>query len=82
MDNAVIHDAPISAVASTRPPKPQVAAANSPDERLPMREQAIRERAYAIWEEEGRPDGKHLEHWRRAEDEINSAVEAGENRVS
>ena len=46
------------------------------------KDQAIRERAYAIWEEEGRPDGKHLEHWRRAEDEINSAVEAGENRVS
>jgi hypothetical protein len=26
----------------------------------------IRARAYAIWEEEGRPDGKHLEHWVRA----------------
>ena len=31
------------------------------------REQAIRERvAYAIWEEEGRPDGKALDHWQRA----------------
>src|SRR5271155_1850874 len=30
------------------------------------REQAIRERAYAIWEEEGRPDGKALDHWLRA----------------
>jgi len=29
------------------------------------KEQAIRERAYAIWEEEGRPDGKRLDHWRR-----------------
>ena len=23
--------------------------------------------AYAIWEEEGKPEGKHLEHWKRAE---------------
>src|SRR4029453_19588809 len=26
----------------------------------------IRARAYAIWEEEGRPEGKHLEHWLQA----------------
>ena len=26
----------------------------------------IKMRAFAIWEEEGRPDGKHLEHWERA----------------
>jgi hypothetical protein len=45
------------------------------------KEQAIRERAYAIWEEEGRPDGKHLEHWRRAEDEINSAVQTAKNKT-
>lgn len=30
----------------------------------------IKMRAFAIWEEEGRPDGKHLEHWERAEREI------------
>ncbi len=26
----------------------------------------IRARAYAIWEQEGRPDGKELEHWVQA----------------
>jgi hypothetical protein len=26
----------------------------------------IRARAYAIWEQEGRPDGKQLEHWVQA----------------
>src|ERR1700693_1247896 len=31
---------------------------------------AIRERAYSIWDEEGRPHGKHLDHWLRAESEI------------
>jgi|HubBroStandDraft_6_1064221.scaffolds.fasta_scaffold753448_2 hypothetical protein len=33
-------------------------------------EHKIRERAYAIWEEEGRPEGKETEHWLRAEAEI------------
>jgi len=35
--------------------------------------QGIRERAYAIWEEEGRPYGKDLEHWLRAAAKINAA---------
>jgi hypothetical protein len=29
-------------------------------------EERIRVLAYAIWEAEGRPDGKHLEHWLQA----------------
>jgi hypothetical protein len=36
------------------------------------REHKIRERAYMIWEAEGRPDGKDAEHWLRAEAEISS----------
>ena len=31
------------------------------------KEQKRRERAYKIWEDEGRPDGEHDDHWRRAE---------------
>jgi hypothetical protein len=34
------------------------------------RERNIRERAYAIWEQEGRPDGKSVDHWLQAEAEI------------
>jgi hypothetical protein len=30
-------------------------------------DQKQRERAYKIWESEGRAEGKHLEHWQRAE---------------
>ncbi|MBN8905656.1 MAG: DUF2934 domain-containing protein [Alphaproteobacteria bacterium] len=30
------------------------------------REQRIRERAYSLWEEEGRPDGRGEEFWERA----------------
>ena len=31
-----------------------------------MTEDAIRARAYQIWEEEGRPEGRHELHWQRA----------------
>lgn len=40
-------------------------------------EARIRERAYQIWEREGRPQGMHLEHWRRAEQEVKSQAEQG-----
>ena len=29
----------------------------------------IKARAYQIWEEHGRPEGRHDEHWRQAEEE-------------
>jgi hypothetical protein len=32
--------------------------------------QAIAERAYLIWENMGRPEGRALEHWLRAEAEL------------
>ncbi|HEX3604869.1 MAG TPA: DUF2934 domain-containing protein [Candidatus Dormibacteraeota bacterium] len=32
----------------------------------PAIEERIRARAYAIWEEEGRPPGRDVEHWIRA----------------
>ena len=34
------------------------------------RDDRIRERAHAIWEREGRPEGSHDDHWRRASAEI------------
>jgi hypothetical protein len=33
------------------------------------RDQERRERAYKIWENEGRPEGRHEDHWQRAEDQ-------------
>jgi Protein of unknown function (DUF2934) len=30
----------------------------------------IRERAYLIWVDEGRPDGRELDHWLRAKWEV------------
>ena len=33
-------------------------------------EERVRQRAYQIWLEEGRPDGRDKEHWERAKAEI------------
>lgn len=43
---------------------------------LEDREHAIRERAYAIWERDGRPEGRSLDHWAQAEAEIGIAQAA------
>jgi DUF2934 family protein len=34
---------------------------------IPGFEQRVRERAYALWEREGRPFGRDVEHWRASE---------------
>ena len=39
------------------------------------REEAVRARAYALWEAEGHPAGKALDHWLRAEAEIAAAAD-------
>jgi Protein of unknown function (DUF2934) len=79
MSNLAIQEVSTPNAASTRQPEPTVAAADASLRQQPAREQAIRERAYEIWEEEGRPDGKDLDHWRRAELEISSADEAAKD---
>lgn len=33
-------------------------------------QQTIQERSYLIWEREGRPFGRHAEHWAQAEAEL------------
>jgi len=40
------------------------------------REQTIRERAYAIWQEEGSPLDRDLDHWLRAEAEFTADLPA------
>jgi len=41
----------------------------------PDLEEMIRHRAHEIWEEEGRPHGRHEEHWQRAAGEITEELE-------
>jgi Protein of unknown function (DUF2934) len=62
----------VTSTATTAPTELEVEAAISSAEGQLDRERAIRERAYAIWEEEGRPEGQHVSHWLRAEAEIDS----------
>ena len=38
----------------------------NPLETDPAREQRVRERAYALWEADGRPYGRDVEYWERA----------------
>jgi Protein of unknown function (DUF2934) len=40
--------------------------------------QIIRERAHALWEADGRPEGRELAYWLRAEQELLAALVAGE----
>jgi len=43
------------------------------------REQLMRERAYVLWDAEGRPDGKAEEHWERARQKAEAAENAALN---
>lgn len=43
-------------------------------------EEAIRARAHAMWEEDGRPDGQAEEHWRRAAAEMGIPFDGDEER--
>jgi len=44
------------------------------------RDERIRRRAHEIWEREGRPEGRHDEHWSQAAAEIDSEGRAGTKR--
>lgn len=43
---------------------------------MPSNEGRIRQRAYEIWEQEGRPHGEDLKHWLQAFQEIAASTEA------
>jgi hypothetical protein len=38
-------------------------------EHMMDKDQDRRDRAYKMWEDEGRPEGLHEDHWRRAEEQ-------------
>lgn len=41
------------------------------------REQIIRDTAYAIWEAEGKPHGRAVQHWKQAEDRVAASLTGG-----
>ena len=62
---------PSSKGISNKKKAPAIARALSPKIELAgSDENRIRERAYGIWIEEGRPHGRDLAHWQRAHQEL------------
>ncbi len=47
----------------------------------PEREQRIRERAYHLWEQDGRPQGRDLEYWERADELERMEASAGSGQL-
>jgi hypothetical protein len=46
------------------------------EEKMGLKEDRIRQRAYEIWEREGRPQGEDMKHWLQAFQEIAASAEA------
>ena len=46
------------------------------------REQIVKDTAYAIWEAEGKPDGRAEEHWRQAEARVAASLTDGKARAA
>lgn len=51
-------------------PKPREASCQRRLVMQPDRAERIQRRAHAIWEREGRPEGRQDEHWQQAREEI------------
>ena len=41
-------------------------------------DERVRERAYQLWEAEGKPEGQDFEHWMRAREEIETMPKDGD----
>ena len=56
---------------------------DNPLEDDPEREQLIRERAYALWEADGKPNGSDLDYWERARELVglSQSVGAGQKPI-
>ena len=54
---------------------------NPLDTHNPKREQRIRERAYHLWEQDGRPHGRDLEYWEQARELVGMEESRGAGRL-
>jgi hypothetical protein len=45
-------------------------------------QERLRQRAYELWEREGRPHGREAEHWKQAEAELGKAAAAASPTVT
>ncbi len=54
---------------------------DNPLEDDPAREEMIRERAYALWEADGKPNGSDKEYWERARELVGMSQSSGAGQV-
>lgn len=55
---------------------------DNPLEDSPERDAMIREKAYHLWEAEGRPDGRDNDFWERASDLVGMQQSAGSGQLA
>jgi hypothetical protein len=48
----------------------------------PTREHLVRERAYHLWEADGKPHGRDVEYWERARELVSSEEDVANGRAS
>jgi hypothetical protein len=53
----------------------------NPLETNPAREQRVRERAYHLWEADGKPHGRDVEYWERARELVAMEESAGAGQL-
>lgn len=63
--------------ASVKPAAADAMNGGEPANGLPPLTVRIANLAHSYWEAEGRPEGKHLEHWFRAEAELTAGEPGG-----
>ena len=54
---------------------------NNPLQENPEREERVRERAYHLWEADGKPHGRDVEYWQRARELVAMEENAGAGRL-
>jgi hypothetical protein len=64
------------------PARGVVAMRANPLEANPEREARIRERAYRMWEENGRPHGRDVEFWERARELVGMEESRGAGQIA
>ncbi|WP_158930768.1 DUF2934 domain-containing protein [Acidisphaera sp. S103] len=64
-------------MARTKTDRPPLASSRNPLAIDPKREHRIRERAYHLWEADGKPHGHDVEYWERARELVGMEESAG-----
>ena len=76
-NNTKLDDALDDSFPASDPPSMTDPSHGSGADRPKVDDDAIRERAYEIWQRTGSSDGSHEEHWAQAREELEAAASGG-----